>query len=247
MRGLLLGLLLANIAYAGLALALKADVVEERHMPVRAGAILESKVQLVSEVDLGQLLEYPRDPVLAGADQLIAQKDQAVVIPPSSYCVQLGPFESVADVSDFIAVYGVSMKTALDVRQQAAKPQYRVYLPPLENREAAIEAIGQLRATLGANNLVIDSFLIPQGDLANGIALGLFAEQTNAVNVKLQLETVGYDALIQEVGSVREELDVVIGELESEAIFQGYWGEIQRARPYLRAVEKLCETIAQGI
>lgn len=247
MRGLLLALLLANITYAGLVLALKADAVERRDVPVRVEAILESKVLLVSEVNLGQLFEYPRNPVAAGVGDLLAGKGQTIELPPSSYCVQLGPFESVVDVNDFIAVYGESMETALDVQQLAAKPQYRVYLPPLESREAAIEAIGQLRATLGANNLVIDSFLISQGDMANGIALGLFAEQTNAANVKLQLETVGYDVLIQEVRSVREELNVVIGELESEAIFQGYWAEIQRARPYLRAVEKLCETIAQGI
>ncbi len=241
MRGLLLGLLLANIIYAVLALSSRDDLSEEGRLPVRLEGVGLLGVQLVSEVPPGQLLEYSQSPVKT--DDLVAENGQSVGL----YCVQLGAFKDLADVNDFIASYGASMEVALDVQQQAAKPQYRVYLPPSESRDAAINAIGQLRAILSANNLMIDSFLISQGDLANGIALGLFSEQANAANVKSQLETIGYDVLIQEVASVREELNVVIAELESEAIFQGHWVEIQRARPYLRAVEKLCETIAQGI
>ncbi len=242
MRGLLLGLLLANTIYAVLALSSRDDLVEEGQLPVRLeGAVESLGVRLVSEVPPGQLLEYSRRPVKT--DDLAVESVQSVDL----YCVQLGAFRDLADVNDFIASYGASMKVALDVQQQTAKPQYRVYLPPSESREAAINAIGQLRAALSANNLVIDSFLISQGDLANGIALGLFSEQANAANVKSQLQTIGYDVLIHEVASVREELNVVIGELGSEAIFQGHWAEIQRTRPYLRAVEKLCETIAQGI
>ncbi len=243
MRGLLLGLLVANIIYAGMTLAVKANVVDRGHLHVGAGG----GVQLVSEVAPSQLHEYPPNPVVVDVGNLPARNSGSVVPPPSSYCVQVGVFESITDASDFISVYGASMAVALDARLLEVKPQYRVYLPPLESRGAAISAIEQLRATLSANKLVIDSFLIPQGDLVNGIALGLFSEPANAENVKLQLEKVGYEVVIQEVQAAREELNVMIRELKSEAVFQGYWAEIQRVRPYLRAVEKLCETIAQGI
>lgn len=243
MRGLLLGLLLANIIYAGLALAVKADAVDTGQLSVRAGG----EVHLLSEMALGELHEYPPDTVVVGADDLTAENSKSILLPPSSYCVQIGVFESLTDANDFISVYGDSMAVELDARQLEAKPQYKVYLPPLESREEALNAIEQLRATLDANNLLIDSFLIPQGDLVNGIALGFFSEQANAANVKLQLDKVGYNVLIEEVPGAQEELNVMIVGLESEAIFQGYWAEIQRVRPYLRAVEKLCETIAQGI
>ncbi len=243
MRGLLLGLLLANIIYAGLALAVKADAVDTGQLPVRAGG----EVHLLSEVAPGDLHEYPPNPVVVGAGDLTAENNKSILLPPSSYCVQIGVFESLTDANDFISVYGNSMTVELDRRQLEAKPQYRVYLPPFASREEAIDAIEQLRATLGANKLVIDSFLIPQGDLVNGIALGLFSEQANAANVKLQLDKIGYEVVIEEVSGAQEELNVMIVGLESEAIFQGYLAEIQRVRPYLRAVEKLCETIAQGI
>lgn len=245
MRGLLLGLLLGNILYVGLAFTLKAEVAGDDSLP--AGERGVSKVQLISEVDPGQLLEYPRDPGISGASDLLAESSQSIGFPPRPYCAQVGGFESLEDANDFIAVNAAKIRVALDVRQQAVKPQYRVYLSPFEDREAAVDAIGQLRATLAANNLVIDSFLIPQGELANGIALGLFSEQANAAKVKWQLENIGYDVMVQEVQSAQQELNVTIGELESEAIFQGYWVEIQRRRPYLQAIEKLCETIAQGI
>lgn len=240
MRGLLLGLLLANILYVGLAFALRAKVAGGENLP--AGEESISTVQLVSEVYPGQLLSYPQGPGV-----LFPGSGQTIELSPHPYCAQVGGFESLEDANDFVAVTASKFRAVLDVRQLAVKSQYRVYLPPFEGREVAVDAIEQLRATLTANNIVIDSFLIPQGELANGIALGLFSEQTNAANVKLQLEKFGYDVMVQEVPGTRQELNVMIGELESGATFQGYWSEIQRARPYLRMVEKLCETIAQGI
>lgn len=241
MRGLLLGLLLANILYVGLAFALRAEVAGGDNLP--AGEESASTVQLISEVLYpGQLLSYPQ-----GLGVLPPESSQTIELSPRTYCAQVGGFETLEDANDFIAVNATKFRAVLDVRQLVAEPQYRVYLPPLEGREVAVDAIEQLRATLTANNIAIDSFLITQGELANGIALGLFSEQKNAANVKLQLENIGYNVMVQEVPDTRQELNVMIGELEFGATFQGYWSEIQRARPYLRAVEKLCETIAQGI
>lgn len=245
MRGLLLGLLLANILYAGLAFALLAKVVGDVHVPARAEGV--SEVHLISEADPERVLEYPQNQSVSGAGDLFAGSSQSIELLPRPYCAQVRGFESLQDANDFIAVNAAKMRAALDVRELTGRPQYRVYLPPFKSREAAADAIGQLRAALAANNLVIDSFLIPQGELANGIALGLFSEQANAANVKLQLENIGYDVMVQEVQISQQELNVSIEGLESEAIFQGYWAEIQRTRPYLQAVEKLCETIAQGI
>ncbi|MDO9319433.1 MAG: SPOR domain-containing protein [Gammaproteobacteria bacterium] len=245
MRGLLLGLLLANILYVGLAFALKVEVAEDDNL--LTGEESASKVQLISEVDPSQLLSYPRGLGNSRAGDLFPGSSQSIELSPRPFCAEVGGFESLEDANDFIAANAAKIRAALDVRQLAAKSQYRVYLPPFEGREAAVDAIEQLGAALAANNVVIDSFLIPQGELANGIALGLFSEQANAANVKLQLENIGYDVMVKEVQNTRQELKVLIGELESEAIFQGYWVEIQRTRPYLQAVEKLCETIAQGI
>lgn len=245
MRGLLLALLLANIIYVGLTLLIKPGVTDDEQVPAKREG--DSLVRLISEVDSAQLIEYPLGVRTLGGGQLSVERSQSIVPLPSPYCAQIGEFESLEDANDFINVNATKMRVALDVHQLASSPQYRVYLPPFEGREEAVDAIEQLRATLVANKVVIDSFLIAQGELANGIALGLFSEQANAMNVKSQIQKIGYEALIQEVHSTQKQLSVTIIELESEAIFKEYWAEIQRKRPYLHAVEKLCETIAQGI
>jgi hypothetical protein len=245
MRGLLLALLLANIIYVGLTLLIKPGAPDDEQVPTKREG--DSVVRLISEVDSAQLIEYPPSVRTLGDGQLSAERSQSVVPLPRPYCAQVGEFENLEDANDFITVNAIKMRVALDVHQLAASPQYRVYLSPFEGREEAVDAIEQLRATLVANKVAIESFLIAQGELANGIALGLFSEQANAMNVKSQIQKIGYEALIQEVQSTQKELNVTIREVESEAIFKEYWAEIQRKRPYLRAVEKLCETIAQGI
>jgi len=245
MRGLLLALLLANCIYVGLTLLVEPGVAVEEYMSVKEGG--DSVVRLISEVDSGELLEYPPSVSTLGDGHLYAERNQSVVPLPRPYCAQVGAFENLEDANDFITVNAIKMRVALDLHQLAASPQYRVYLSPFEGREEAVDAIEQLRATLVANKVAIESFLIAQGELANGIALGLFSEQANAMNVKSQIQKIGYEVLIQEVLSTQKQLSVTIIELESEAIFKEYWAEIQRKRPYLHAVEKLCETIAQGI
>ena len=52
-------------------------------------------------------------------------------------------------------------------------PDYWVYLNPEPTKDLAIAVEGVARQK-------IDSFLIPQGDLANGISLGIFDSQENA-------------------------------------------------------------------
>jgi hypothetical protein len=93
---------------------------------------------------------------------------------------------------------------------------------------------------LQSNNLAIDSLLITRGDLENGLALGLFTEQRNALNVEMQLEQLGYKVLIIEEPRTQEQWWISLLELPKGAQLLPQWPVIQQQRPYLQRIEKLC-------
>ncbi|VFS74872.1 sporulation protein [Pseudomonas aeruginosa] len=70
---------------------------------------------------------------------------------------------------------------------------YWVYLPPLASREAALRQLKELQARN------IDSYLIGEGVLANGISLGMFSARDSAESAQARLKTAGYEAELKEL------------------------------------------------
>lgn len=82
--------------------------------------------------------------------------------------------------------------------------EYWVYLQPLPSRQASIRQLKELQARR------IDSFLITQGDLANGISLGMFNREDSAQAVVGRLSAAGYKPLIRPVERLQRLYWVVI-------------------------------------
>ena len=88
---------------------------------------------------------------------------------------------------------------SLDIQAQvrsvdaAAGVEYWVYLPPLASRQASLRQLRELQARL------IDSYIITQGDLANGISLGIFPRSESADSVMQRLRGVGYEPQMREL------------------------------------------------
>ncbi len=238
MRGLILGLLLANILCLSWGFIAPVAMTETtRHIDIKSDVL---SLQLITEVMSTQLVPYPVVTPGVSSSTPSVGLDRPEAPPLGEYCVDIGSFESLNDANDFIKSNARDMAMDVNVRTVPLAMQYRVYLPPLANREAAVNALGQLRSALVANGLSIDSFLIAGGDLENGLALGLFAERANAFNVRLRLEDLGYSVIIQDVQNSKEEVWVVVSGVESEAVFHGFWAEISTSMPEIQAIEKLC-------
>lgn len=71
--------------------------------------------------------------------------------------------------------------------------EYWVYLQPLPSRQASVRQLKELQAR------GIEGYLITQGDLANGISLGMFAREDSALGVVGRLSEAGYETLIKPV------------------------------------------------
>ncbi|MDH4565337.1 SPOR domain-containing protein [Pseudomonas sp. BN414] len=89
--------------------------------------------------------------------------------------------------------------TSLDVRSTvepvdaAAGTDYWVYLAPLASREASLRQLKELQARK------IDSYIVTQGDLVNGISLGIFPRMDSAESVMQRLRDAGYEPFMREL------------------------------------------------
>src|SRR5690606_29996859 len=88
---------------------------------------------------------------------------------------------------------------ALDIQAEvravdaAAGLDYWVYLAPLASRQASLRQLKELQARK------IDSYIITQGDLANGISLGIFPRSDSAESVMHRLRDAGYEPMLREL------------------------------------------------
>lgn len=245
MRGIVFGLLFTNLVY--LAWNIFVPTATEQRLPSPAAQMGES-VRLVSEASSEQLRQYPAQqdaPALQDAPaQSLAQSADEIVTEQALYCAQIGPFRNEEDAQNFANTYAQRMNLAVEVRQVPAAPDYRVFLPPFASRELAISTQETLRAAFAANKFSIDTYLVPRGELENSIALGLFSEQSNALNVQRQMQGLGYQVVVRTEEKQASEAWVLATDVESEAQFTQQWTQMRLSRSYIDAGEKLCETIA---
>lgn len=188
MRWLFLLLLLLNIGLfawqhrqapsAGGELALTAP---------REAAAAAQTLRLLSEA------QAPAVKVADGATVSTAETDAA-------RCLVLGGFETVERARQLeqrllsldIAARVVAIEASLGA-------DHWVYIPPLASRQASLRQLRELQARR------IDSYLITEGELANGILLGVFPRLEAAVSVAEKLRAAGYAPQVRELPRIYQE------------------------------------------
>ncbi|AZZ94632.1 hypothetical protein EUZ85_29515 [Hahella sp. KA22] len=115
-------------------------------------------------------------------------------------CLLMGPFEEDALAQGLrMALAKRSVESVAFPKDISLAPEYWVYLEPMESRKTAIIKLRELQVRK------IDSYLISQGELRNGISLGLFKNVDSANRLLKQRISEGYDAKIKEVPKGRLE------------------------------------------
>lgn len=96
--------------------------------------------------------------------------------PEAAVCLYLGSFEEETRAR-VVEQRLLSLDIQAEVRgvDAAAGLEYWVYLPPLASRQASLRQLRELQARR------IDSYIITQGELANGISLGIFPAATRPI------------------------------------------------------------------
>lgn len=175
MRWMFLLLLVLNLFYY---------VWHQQQAPLRAKEV----------APLALLQQGKRDIRLLSESNLQVRHEGAVVAAPEAVCLFLGSFEQEAAAS-MVAQRLIS----LDIRSRVqsidatAGTDYWVFLPPMASRQASLRQLKELQARQ------IDSYIITQGDLANGISLGIFPRSDSAESVVQRLRDAGYEPSLREL------------------------------------------------
>lgn len=107
-------------------------------------------------------------------------------------CVLLGPFADKALAQPLLVrMASMEIHSKLVAVEIADAPDYWVYLKPEASRELAVSKLRELQEKK------IDGFIIPQGELANGISLGVFDNQENADRRRQAVVDRGYDVQVR--------------------------------------------------
>ena len=190
MRWLFLGLLIVNALYFVWSQQdFTNNAIEDKPVVLPSKAT-QGQVQLVSEVP-----ELQKQPLSAGLRQ-----EQAEIM-------LLGGFadEQVAQKLQQRLV-SLDIQSKITVLDSQVDIEYWVYLAPLASRQASVRQLKEMQARK------IDGYLITQGDLTNGISLGMFAREDSAQSVAERLKEAGYEPSIRSIERSQRLYWVAVGE-----------------------------------
>lgn len=175
MRWMFLLLIVLNLFYY---------VWNQQQAPLRPKEVAPLALVQDSKRDI-QLLSETDEPV---------RLDQAPPVVAGAVCLFLGDFESESSAAAVEQrLVSLDIRSRVQAMDAAAEVEYWVYLPPLASRQASLRQLKELQARK------IDSYIITQGDLANGISLGIFPREDSARGVMQRLRDAGYDSELREL------------------------------------------------
>lgn len=137
-------------------------------------------------------------------------------------CVRLGPFASdtaLAQAQSTLQPLAARMAVAT---VSASARGWRVWLPPLADRDAA-----QAMATrIGAAGFS-DYYVVPDGAEANSIALGRYGNEDSARRRQAQLQAAGFAAQAQPLGAATRWIDIATTAANDDAALRAGSGAAQ--------------------
>jgi len=176
MRWLFLLLLVLNLFYY---------VWHQQQKPLQATEVAslvmyrgaQQDIRLLSELDDGQ-----------------SRRERVGAAGGEAVCLFLGGFER-EEVAREVEqrLISLDIQSRMQSIDAAAGLDYWVYLAPLASREASLRQLKELQARK------IDSYIITQGDLSNGISLGIFSRSDSAESVMQRLREAGYEPVLREL------------------------------------------------
>lgn len=151
--------------------------------PVQVGETLV----LLSELDSGDL-KYK-------------QADTANNSDTSTRCYSVGPLADRIDAKHLkVRAEALGFNSELRGLATGTSIEYWVHIPPQSNRQQSLRLLRELQGR------GIDSYVITQGDLAEGISLGLFRSSDSANKLSQKMKGLDYEVVIQEVSRGEKEL-----------------------------------------
>lgn len=192
----------------------------------------DRRLRLLSEADT----ETVR---IAASSLQSAPRTVPAQTPVEPVCTLVGPFDAVLQ-----AEYLVERLAARDVAASIEELEmpgelgYWVYLPPRETRRQAFNELRDIQAK------GIDSYVIPKGELANGISFGMFSQPALAQSRRDDMRSRGYAAEIKETPRIYRETWVILAPGEAQSLDPAMWLTLLEGSPNVERRQNYCPPVA---
>lgn len=225
MRWIFISLVLANVGYF-LLWWLPVPVQE-----AKPAASVISTEESVGKLEL--LTEMDTQPV----KRLALSVDTAEA--GEALCTLVGPFSELVVAENMVEnLLALEISLSLQNIEVPEGSSYWVYLPPEESRKTALRKLRELQAK------GIDSYVIPKGDLANGISFGMFSRKVLADRRVEDMNSQGYGAKLHEVKRSHSEIWVMLGAGEAQKVSKDFWQKLAEREESLERRENFCLGVA---
>lgn len=237
MRWLLVILVMCNGIYF-----LWQNYLVQSEQPVAEPRTVTSAIAGESLILLSELTDDGSDSQASGASDLpsvVPVEVPAELASSPGICWQIGPFKEAVSGKQVISrLAALDISLSLRSVEIPGEPDYWVHLAPQTSRKIAIKLLKELQAKK------IDSFLITEGELANGISLGFFTQQSRANSVYEKRKSQGYAAQIKLVPRTHTELWAVFDAGEYGKFSDVLWDKIKQGNSGLERRKNYCDKIA---
>ena len=116
-------------------------------------------------------------------------------------CYSVGPLADRIDAKHLkVRAEALGFTSELRGLTTGTSIEHWVHIPPQPNRQQSLRLLRELQGR------GIDSYVITQGDLAEGISLGLFRNEASAQQLTQKMQGLDYNVVIKEVSRGEKEL-----------------------------------------
>ena len=208
--------------------------------PSAAASLKEAATSVNSDpLSVVLLSEQPRDRSVASVR--IKPTNKSVEAPVQPLCTLVGSFKRLLK-AEYLVERLAALGLVAEVKNLvvASDSGYWLYLPPEVSRKEALRRLSELQGR------GIDSYVIPSGNLANGISLGMFSQQDRAQAMQKQIKKQGYQSQIVNVPREQKEIWVFLPQGEAAKLSDERWLELLSSEDYLQKRQNLCADVASA-
>lgn len=174
-------------------------------------------------------------------DRSAYKENDPVALPAGDVCMYVGGMareEAVKQLEQ--RLLSLDIQADIEEVDSTVATDYWLYLPPLASRQASLRLLKELQARK------IDSYIITQGDLINGVSLGIFPNSDSAVSVMQRLHDAGYQPAMRELPRAHREYWVRTAPESNRLIDGELLKRLALSFPELRHEQKACRDVTNG-
>ncbi|WP_163835748.1 hypothetical protein [Spartinivicinus ruber] len=242
MRWIFICLVIANLIVAGYHWhqGNQTTPTKDTSLPTHASSKVAS-LTLLAESNLKPRKRKNDNPTDAGsaADINTATGNSIADKEKGQFCASIGPITESKILKQIEQRFlAIGIKPARNNVQVNTEPDYWVYIKPLISRRAALRKLKELKAQ-GR-----DSFIITDGELKNGLSLGLFTKQSSALNLQNEMASAGYNVAVKTVERFKDETWLNFSPSELDLIAGQVWVSLANNYPFIEKRRIRCKDVA---